>query len=316
MLILIIPLSILAFLLLALTIIIIFGQTSIFHKESSEYQEPDLSKLMHETCVPIYPNDEPESENAILFIHGFAGNTSTFHYFAQLAKKDGFDVISPLLPGAGTTKEEFKKSNFSQRYAFLNEIYLKYRKKYKNFFVVGLSLGGTLALKLTEEFNDSPDYAPTALISIVGGVIYFSPKYNTPAKSVTIPFLRLLGCFTDEIPIKAKKYKERGDGIERNYSYKGIFPRQLYSSKAASGKIKKQLHKISVPVFLAHARGDKVVPFGNIFYIADHISSKKVKLKIYDIGEQKHAQHNLAIYDSTRDDLYEEIMFFIRQNLN
>ncbi len=311
---LIIILSILAFLILLITIIIILGETDLFHKESDEYEEPDLSKLMHETCAPVYPEDEPKSENAILFIHGFAGNPSTFHYFSQRAKKDGFDVVMPLLPGAGTTKEDFKKSNFSQRYLYLKETYLKYRKKYKNFFLAGLSLGGTLALKLTQEFNDSTEYSPTGLISIVAGVIYFSPKYNTPAKTLTIPFLRAAGWFTDEVSI-SNKHKETGDGVERNRSYKGIFPRQLYSSKAASGKIKRDLYKIKVPTFLAHARGDKVVPFANIFYIADHISSKKVKMKIYDIGEQKHAQHNLAIYNSTRDDLYEEMMFFIKQNL-
>lgn len=292
-------------------LIFVINETDFLYFEPSEYPELDLSNLVHKDASPIY--HLKGNENAIMFVHGFTGNPSEWRYYSEKAIEEGFDVITPKQPGAGTSKEDFKNSYFSQWYSFIRDEYKKYRQNYKRFFVVGLSMGGALTLKLTEEFAYDDKFSPTAITTIAAPVFLNSLIENGVLYNPIMYFSRMGSWFTDEMPPRWPAINE--DGAGQSHNYRGTFPKQVHSLKMGIKPVKANLRKITVPVFLAHSKGDSVVPYQNMFYIAQNVSSKKVKLKSYDIREFKHAQHSLPVYHSTRDDLYDEVMYFIRQNI-
>jgi carboxylesterase len=293
-------------------IIYVINETNFLYFEPKEYSGTDPSKLVHEDASPIY--HLKGSENAIMFIHGFTGNPHEWKYYSQKAIDEGFDVITPLQPGAGTSKEDFKKSYFSQWYNHIRKEYIKHRPNYKRFFIAGLSMGGALTLKLAEEFALDDKLYPTAILTISAPVFLNSLFENGALYSPILYLSRIGSWFIDEMESRWPVIEE--DGAGRLSNYRGTFPKQTHSLKMGIKPVKAGLHKITMPVFLAHAKGDSVVPYPNMFYIARHVSSKKIKLKSYDISEYKHSNHTLPVYYSTRDDLYDEMMYFIRQNMS
>ena len=97
-----------------------------------------------------------DSDKVILFVHGYPSCPATFKYVAPLAAKAGYDVYAPLLPGFGTTNEDFIKSNFSQWFIYLCGFLPENAKgDMTRYMFVGLSLGGSLTLKLAEKYSDN-----------------------------------------------------------------------------------------------------------------------------------------------------------------
>ncbi len=289
----------------------IINETNFLYSEPSEYVEPDLSRLMHKDAGPMYKIEG--NKDAVMLIHGFTGTPYQLRKYAQRLDKEGFDIIMPLQPGAGTSKEDFKKTYFSQWYKCNKDKYIKYRPKYDKFFVLGLSMGGAMTLKLAEEFN-SGELLPTAVITIAAPVFLNSLIENGILYSPKLYLSRIGSWITDEMP-------ERFPPVERDnatdtVAYDGTFPKQTQSLKMGIKSVKASLSKIKIPIFLSHSKGDKTVPFENIYYISRKVSSKQIKMKIYDIREFGHSQHVLTVYNSTKEDLYKEIISFIKYNIN
>lgn len=91
------------------------------------------------------------SKTAILLLHGFTASPSEVKSLGILLHQKGYTVSAPLLPGHGshprhlnaTSKEDWQQ-------AVINELeYLK--ESYEQVVMVGLSLGGLLALWVMEQ---------------------------------------------------------------------------------------------------------------------------------------------------------------------
>lgn len=297
--------------LLIITLLFIINETNFMYSEPQQYVEYNTHtyKLLHEECAPQYHING--NKQAIMFVHGFSGSAKEFYYYTQITKDKNFDVITPLLPSSGRSKELFKKTYFTQWYNYLKDQYLKYRKNYNEFYIVGLSMGGSMTLKIAEEFSNDINLSPTAIITAATPVFINSLFENGVLHNPFIYLTRIASWFTSEIP--KKKSKTPLDGWDRSITYTGIFPKQLHSVKMGLKPIKKNLHKISVPILIAHAKKDTTAPFENAGYIAKKVSSKKISMRMYDLSEFNHSHHTLTVFDSTRDDLYEEIMHFINK---
>lgn len=293
---------------IVILLLYVINETEFLYSEPSEYVEPDLSDLMHKEASPMYRIEG--NKNAVMLVHGFTGTPYQLRRYAESLNKQGFDIIMPLQPGAGTSKKDFKKSYFSQWYKCNKDNYIKYRPKYDKFFILGLSMGGALTLRLAEEFGTG-ELAPTALITISAPVFLNSLIENGVLYSPKVYLSRVAGWFVDEMPERFPPVEE--DNATDTVSYDGTFPRQVQSLKLGLKNVKASLRKVKAPIFLSHSKGDKTVPYENIHYISKRVSSKQIKMKIYDIREYNHSQHVLSVYSSTREDLFKEIVSFIKQ---
>ncbi|MDD3679059.1 MAG: alpha/beta fold hydrolase [Patescibacteria group bacterium] len=126
-----------------------------------------------------------KGERGIFFIHGFTDSLCRVNGFAKFLAEHDISTKGILLPGHGAGWEELAKTNPNDWYRSIEKEILEMSKEVKDIYVVGISLGGNLALKLAAKYPDK----------IKGIVTIESPMRikNQYITRVAIPFAQLLG---------------------------------------------------------------------------------------------------------------------------
>lgn len=136
------------------------------------------------------PNSNIENNNkTIIFIHGFA-TTSEYHdHIAKYFTNDGYKYISIQLPGAGIEKwKNNKKPTVEDMVLYC--INLINSLNLDNFYIIGHSMGGGIALRVSNYFNEK----------VIGCVL------STPMNS-KISFLKVFNYFKFNPKNLKKAYK-------------------------------------------------------------------------------------------------------------
>ena len=110
-------------------------------------------------------------ENAavgVLLSHGFTGSPWSMKPFAEHLAAEGYGVAVPRLPGHGTSWQEMNKTSWPDWYAVLDNEFERLRKEHDQVFLVGLSMGGCLVLRLAEQHGADDKYEP--LIDVPTGL--------------------------------------------------------------------------------------------------------------------------------------------------
>ncbi len=294
----------------------ILNETGFIYRENSSYTLPDESKLMSSETGSF--GIKNGSEKLIIFVHGFPSTPAVYRWAAEQAVKAGWDVNAPLLPGFGTAWQDLLNTNFSQWYAYIRDVYLENRRKYRKIAIAGTSMGGSLTLKLAEEFSSSADLAPDAVVTIAAPVFINRLFRYGILKNPLYYFVRTLGWFF-------KSYKPENinsgsnndvDGRGRWRGYAGEFPRQIFSLKIGLKQIDRDLEKITVPYLIFHDKKDRTVPFLNAFHIAGKVRSGILELHITNINGFDHEHHSLLIYDSTRQEVMDRMLEFLDREIS
>lgn len=96
------------------------------------------------------PVDLPGGPVGVLLCHGFTGTTQSIRPWAEQLAAAGLTVLAPRLPGHGTTWQDMNTTRFADWYTELERSFDDLRGRCRSVFVMGLSMGGTLALRLAE----------------------------------------------------------------------------------------------------------------------------------------------------------------------
>ncbi len=103
-------------------------------------------------------------ELGVLLCHGFTGSPGgSLRPWAEHLVEAGFRVRLPLLPGHGTTWEQLNETSWTDWYATVETAFRLLRQECRAVFIGGLSMGGSLALRLAERYGD--DVAALALVN-------------------------------------------------------------------------------------------------------------------------------------------------------
>lgn len=285
---------------------LLFNETDFLYRENSNYEEPDLTKLFHRDAGPIEIRND--SDKCIIFVHGFPSTPQTFKYVAPIAEKAGYDVYAPLLPGFGTNHEDFIKSNFSQWFVYLCGFYLEMKRRHEKVYVVGLSMGGALTLKLVEKYSGT-HLAPDG-ISITAAPVFLNSLRDRMIKSWLLYSIRSISWFVKHMEAKSERWKEMEDGHAEWMGYSGSFPGLAYSIKMAVERIRKDLKKITVPIIAFHVPEDRTVDYKNLHYIESKVSSTRAVFKTIEYKGFFNTSHCLFLYDSIREKLMNDIIDF------
>jgi carboxylesterase len=104
--------------------------------------------------MPVLPGAEPFSHDGdrtgVLLCHGFTGCPQSLRPWAETLAAAGLSVRLPRLPGHGTTWKEMAHTRWEDWYAEVNRSFDELRATTDEIFVMGLSMGGCLALRLAE----------------------------------------------------------------------------------------------------------------------------------------------------------------------
>ncbi len=108
--------------------------------------------------MPLVPGAEPYHHEGgpvgALLIHGFTGSPMAMRAWGQRLAAEGLTVSVPRLPGHGTTWQEMNKTGWEDWYAEVQRAFDALRERCEQVFVMGLSMGGSLALRLAEDRGD------------------------------------------------------------------------------------------------------------------------------------------------------------------
>ncbi len=296
---------------LVIFIVVLFNETDFLHYENPSWDKPDLSRLLDPKAAPVEIVNN--SDKAIIFVHGFPSCPATFSYVTPMAEDAGYDVFVPLLPGFGTCNEDFIKSNFTQWYGYLSDFYLEKRKQYKTVYIVGLSMGAALTLRLAEKYSDTV-YAPDAISVTAAPVFLNSIRYGIN-KSWLLYLIRFLSVFVKFLDNKSESWKKMEDNHSEWLGYRGIFPKQVYSLKMGITRIRGDLGKITVPLIAFHVPEDRTVNYKSFPYIERNISSNMKVFKTIEYKGFYNTSHCLFLYESLREKLFNDILEFFG-NLN
>lgn len=88
---------------------------------------------------------------AALLLHGFGDTPQTLRRQAHALHESGWTVRVPLLPGHGRTLEAFRASGAAEWSDAARAEYLALARQYREVALVGLSMGGALAVRLAAE---------------------------------------------------------------------------------------------------------------------------------------------------------------------
>jgi carboxylesterase len=116
----------------------------------------------------------------VLLCHGFTGTPQSLRPWAEHLAAAGLTVSLPRLPGHGTTVAEANLTHWEDWYAELDRALRHLREACDDVFVMGLSMGGTLAIRLAERHGDA-----------ISGLVLVNPSLLTKRpERLLLPVLR------------------------------------------------------------------------------------------------------------------------------
>jgi carboxylesterase len=93
---------------------------------------------------------------AVLLLHGGGDTPQTLRYLGEYLHARGFHVVAPLLPGHGRSVGEFRRLRSQQLVDAARDAYRELRRERGWTGVIGLSMGGALAVQVAAEHPDLP----------------------------------------------------------------------------------------------------------------------------------------------------------------
>ena len=197
----------------------------------------------------------------VLLCHGFPGAPGSLRPWADHLVAEGYSVRLPLLPGHGTRWQDANRTTFDDWLGAVTVALRELLDSCRAVVVCGLSMGGTLALRLAELYPDA-----------MAGIVLVNPSVLTLRKDAKylLPVLRyVLPAYPGIIGDIAKPGVE-----EPGYRYMPV--KATYSLSRAWPVVRQDLPRVTAPVLLLHSRVDHIVEPVNAEIVRDEISSTDV----------------------------------------
>lgn len=241
----------------------------------------------------------PRKTIGILMVHGFTISPACFYAYAQKLNQEDYTVSVPLLPGHGQTPAALNDVSASDWFAHLENEYQYLKDQCDHIIIIGISLGGSLALQLAAKYDIkkllliAPLVYPITLLKI--------------GRYFLMPLLRLLGIrYWTNVAGDVR----RQDGFELGYAKTSIHGlNELYQSMLQTRSI---LPQVQSPTIIFQGQKDNEVPPNKATSILKQIATNNKELVwLADSGHEVPRDHNsefvLAKITQEVDDLFQTI---------
>lgn len=214
--------------------------------------------------MQVLSGAEPFSHDAgpvgVLVCHGFTGSPQSMRPLADRFVAEGFTVRLPRLPGHGTTWQEMNRTRWTDWFAEVDAAYAELAARCEQVFVVGLSMGGTLATLVAETHPND-----------IAGLVLINPAYVMKDKRLlAVPLLQhvlpSIGAISGDI--------KKPGATEVGYSRTPL--KALRSQMRMWEQVTRDLPQITQPLILFHSPQDHVVPPACSGLLLSRISSEDV----------------------------------------
>jgi carboxylesterase len=239
--------------------------------------------------APARPEDTGGRRIGVLVLHGFTGSPASMRPWAEHLAKQGYAVRMPLLPGHGTRWQDLNRTGWDDWYGAVTEAFDELRAECDRVVVVGLSMGGALALRLAADRG-----------SLLGGVVVVNPAVDTLRKDVLL--LPVLKHVVPTFPAIANDIK-KGGADEVAYPVTPL--RAAASMFTAFRALRADLGRIEVPVLMFRSREDHIVDVSTSRALHAGIGSRDFTERILDDS------YHVATLDNDARTIFSESVDFI-----
>jgi carboxylesterase len=197
--------------------------------------------------MPVMPGAEayfhPGNGTGVLLCHGITGSPGSLRPWAEYLASAGLSVSVPRLPGHGTTWQEMARTRWEDWYAEADRSYEELRGQVSEVFVMGLSLGACLALRMAELRG-----------SAVRGLVLVNPSVTADTKLFRLaPVLKLV---VPSLPGIASDIKKEG---VTELGYTRVPVRAAATLPALWRLTQSRLGEVTQPVLIYKSTVDHVV---------------------------------------------------------
>ncbi|HEY0486216.1 MAG TPA: alpha/beta fold hydrolase [Mycobacteriales bacterium] len=185
----------------------------------------------------------PEAHAGVVLCHGFTGTPHSMRPWGEYLHAAGFTVRCPRLPGHGTRWRDMNVTRWEDWYGELERALDTVRARHDVVVAMGLSMGGTLTLRLAEERGDD-----------LAGIVLVNASLATERRDA--PLLAVASRFVGSLPGIASDIKKPGAA---EVAYDRLPLRAAHSLSRLWQVTRADLGRITVPVRVYRSAEDHVV---------------------------------------------------------
>jgi carboxylesterase len=238
---------------------------------------------------------QEEGSPGVLLLHGFGDTPQTLALLARKLHKSGYSLYAPLLPGHGRNMEAFGKSRAAGWISAARTALAEMRQRHGSVSIVGLSMGGALAVLLAAELDDVP---ALVLIAPYLGM----PRMLRLAASTHWAWERFVGEVNSRDPRSIRDPIER----EKSLAYGAITGRALFELAKVVKLARKSLRRVKAPTLIIQSREDPRCPPDVAEFALVALGAQEKKL-IWTEG----AGHIITV-DYGREHVFAEVEHWLR----
>lgn len=192
-----------------------------------------------------------KGDHAVLFIHGWTSTPREMRFIGEKVANQGFASQGVLLPGHGRTLRALQNTHFSDYLRHCEEAFGELALKHDKVSIVGLSLGGLLALHLAARRK-------------VANLVLYAPFLMPAGSTMGISNKHLAGfakLWTDEVTKDAEGPMNDKSQLADHIAYHAMPAPLLGEIIAAGQSILPLLPRVTAPTLIMHSPKDRTSHF-------------------------------------------------------
>lgn len=248
-------------------------------------------------ATPVMPGAEPFDLPAgpvgVLLCHGFTGTPQGMRDWGTALAGAGFTVRCPLLPGHGTRWQDANASTEDDWYAELSAALDDLLGRCTSVVLAGLSMGGTLALRLAERRPDD-----------VAALVLVNPSLLTERKDAKL------------LPVIARltpAWAPIGSDVKKPGSVELAYPRLPTRAALALRRlwtaVRADLGSVRAPLLVFRSVTDHVVEPASVQLLLAEVGSTDVTEVLL------HESYHVATLDNDAPELFARSVEWIRERV-
>lgn len=215
--------------------------------------------------MPLQPYARPYrhdgGKTGVLLCHGFTGSPKSVRPWAEHLAEHDLSVRAPRLPGHGTRWQDMNLTTWEDWYAELQRAFEDLSTRCDSVFACGLSMGGTLSLRLAEDHGDR-----------IAGLVLVNPAVHSERPDRFL--LPILKHFVPAFPGISNDIKKPG---QDEGAYTKLPLRAAASLTECWRVLKADITKVNQPILLFRSLDDHVVEPSNAAWILANVASNDVQ---------------------------------------
>ena len=245
--------------------------------------------------MPVMPGAEPFTHvggsTGALLCHGFTGSPQSLRPWAEYLAEAGLSVWLPRLPGHGTTWQDMARTRWEDWYAEVDRAFDELRAHSDEIFVMGLSMGGCLALRLAEIRGPA-----------VRGLVLVNPSVTADNK--------LLFALAPVVKVVVPTVKGIGSDIKKPQAAEASYDRTPTRAAATLPGLwkstQRHLAELTQPVLVYHSTTDHVVGPASVRLLTAQLPEGQ--LEVRELADSYH----VATLDNDAKAIFAGSLEFVR----